>query len=231
MPNLLADRIFDSLWKEYAPAYSRILPMISFYAETVDLMVNAVDGSRRVLDLGCGPGIIAGRLAKKDHKVIATDNDKTMIEYTGQRLANYPNVNVIQQDVHSLVFGNETFDGIVCNNVIYYVHDPLKVLQESYRVLKSSGKLAVTGPRPNPDLDLLFQTMIRDLEAKGVLDKFSKEIEVIKACNRFLAEKSMRNVYSNADLEQVLLADVGFSEILVSRGCYLSQSYFILAQK
>lgn len=221
----------DSLWKDYASAYSKVFPFISFYVESVDMAIRGVEGCPFALDLGCGPGIVAEKLARKSHKVVGIDNDNVMVAYARGELARYDNATVMQQDAHSLSFKSEVFDGIVCNNVLYFVERPLPVLQEQYRVLKINGKLAITGPRPNPDMELLFKVMMRDLEAAGVLDKFSEEIKAIIACNRVLAEKGMKNVYTNEKLESILLNDAQFSKILDSRGCYLEQSYFIVAQK
>lgn len=231
MSNLLANGIFDSLWKEYAPAYSKVFPMISFYAETVDLMVDAVKGCHNILDLGCGPGIIAERLAEKGHKVIAIDKDFTMVEFARKRLFVHKNVKVEQQDAHSLKFENCVFDAVVCNNVLYSVEDPIRVLKESYKALKFGGILTLSGPKPNPNFELLFKALLSDLESKALLEDFSSEIKTIIECNNLIEKGGLKNTYTIEQLKKILINDIRFSKILESKDCYLLQSYFIIAKK
>ena len=230
MSNLLVSPLFDSIWKKYAPAYSKVLPSISFYAESADMMVESVDGHHYILDLGCGPGIIAERLAKKGHKVLGVDNDETMINYAKQRLKNFHNVRIEQQDANSLPFDNGAFDGIVCNNLLYYVENPEHVLEEACRVLKDEGIFSVSGPTKGYNPQILFEKMETDIKEKGLSAKFSDEIETIKSCNLILAARGIRNPFHNHELE-TLLKKMGFSEIITSKLIYLNQCYFISANK
>ena len=227
----LAESDLDYIWKEYAPAYSKVLPKISFYSDSVNRIVESVEGYYRILDSGCGPGIITERLAEKGHEVVGIDNDKTMLEYAEKRLAAFPNVRLEQQDTYSLAFDSETFDGVISHNVLYFIEDPTKVLKEIYRILKFNGILVLVGPKPNPDFGLLFRKIIEDLEYKGLLTEFSRDLDVIRYCNKIIEEKGMKNTYTNAQLRNILIENIGFSRILESGECYFSQSYFLVANK
>ncbi len=220
----------DLLWRQYAPAFSLVLPHVSFYAESVDLMLASVEGRKHVLDLGCGPGIVSERLALLGNLVVGVDNDKVMVDYARKRLENFPNAKIEKQDAHSLSFEPKKFDGVVCNNVLYYVENPIRVVEEAHRVLKNGGIFSVSGPLPTYNPDVLFKQMMEDLAKKGLAEAFREEIEIIIKCNRILAERGIRNPFFNEELER-LLKDNGFSNITNSRLIYLGQCYFISAVK
>jgi ubiquinone/menaquinone biosynthesis C-methylase UbiE len=220
----------EGLWKDYAEAYAKVLPHVSFYKETLNLMVTAMRGCEYVLDVGCGPGLISEQLAREGHQVIAIDNSPTMIEYCSKCVEGYNNVDVSRQDAHSLKLDDESFDGVVCNNLLYYVERPMDMLSEIHRVQRSNGALAISGPRPEPDIRLLVDTMYNDLEERGLLRAFESELGTIADCNRRIEQNCMKNVYENIELEE-LLKRVGFSSVIQSGECYLGQSYFIRVAK
>ncbi len=47
-------------------------------------------------------------------------------------------------DAHNLPFGDEEFAVVLCTEMLEHVHDPQKVVNEFYRVLKPEGKLILT---------------------------------------------------------------------------------------
>jgi len=51
-------------------------------------------------------------------------------------------------DVHYIPFKNRTFDVICCFEVIEHVISPFKLLSESYRVLRDTGKFILSTPNP-----------------------------------------------------------------------------------
>lgn len=76
----------DELFRSTAPFYARFRPgypreFFTYLAER-----SGLDGTQRVLDLGCGPGQIAIPLASDVGTVIAIDPEPTMIE-EGRKLA------------------------------------------------------------------------------------------------------------------------------------------------
>ena len=47
-------------------------------------------------------------------------------------------------DVHAMPFLDNTFDQILCTEVLEHLHSPEKAISEMYRVLKSGGKIILT---------------------------------------------------------------------------------------
>ncbi|MBS3100695.1 methyltransferase domain-containing protein [Candidatus Woesearchaeota archaeon] len=193
-------------------------------------MVSSVEGHHRVLDLGCGPGIIAEKLAKRGHEIVGVDSDLAMLEYAVKRLASCKDARVERQDANSLSFKEETFDGVVCNNVLYYVETPFRLLKEAFRVLASGGVFSVSGPTRRFNKKVLDAQMEKELRTNGSYERFRNDIDVIKRCNDSIASKGIRNPFDNSELEKILM-EVGFSEIITSTSAYLGQNYFVSAVK
>ena len=220
----------DGIWREYAPAYSRVLPNVSFYADSLERMVSSIEGRQRILDIGLGPGILSEMMARRGHVVIGVDNDSTMLEHAKRRLTGIRYTHISGQNADSLAIRDNTIDGVVCNNVVYYVESPIKVFREAYRVLGDGGVFSVSGPTRTFDKRVLDEQMEKDLREKGIYDEMRREIEVIKRCNEILAARWIRNPFNNVEMEQIL-RDVGFSEIILSDVIYLGQCYFVSAVK
>jgi ArsR family transcriptional regulator len=102
-----------------------------------------------VLDLGSGAGFDAFIAAKKvgnSGKVIGIDMTGEMI-LKARDLAvryDYKNVEFKLADIENLPLENESVDVIISNCVINLVPDKFKVFKESYRVLKSGGRMFVS---------------------------------------------------------------------------------------
>ena len=94
---------------------------------------------KKVLDFGSGYGITANHFAT-DNNVVAVEPSKEMLE-SAVKDNNYMQ---IQGGVEALEkFEDESFDVVICHNVLEYVSDREKVLKEFNRVLKKDGIISV----------------------------------------------------------------------------------------
>lgn len=93
---------------------------------------------KNVLDVGCASGWFLSKLALKYPKANYTGVDvhKKAIDYGKKR---YKNLKLICADAHSLPFPNESFDVVICAEVLEHVKNPKKVLLEIKRVLTKDG--------------------------------------------------------------------------------------------
>ncbi len=96
-----------------------------------DVAFDAVLAMRaaRVLEVGCGRGEFAQRLVAAGLEVVATDQSAHMVELTRAR-----GVDARVADVESLPFGNDEFDVVVANFMLYHVPDVRHALSELARV-------------------------------------------------------------------------------------------------
>ncbi len=100
----------------------------------------------RILVLGCGPGIVAERIASYGFRTYAVDFSSDLLARTQNRLKHTgcENAYIVQADAHRLPFKKNAFDAIVCIAVITWVADPAKVLREIARVLRPGGTVIIT---------------------------------------------------------------------------------------
>jgi ubiquinone/menaquinone biosynthesis C-methylase UbiE len=101
----------------------------------------AFEKSHRLLDIGCGTGKTAFRLAKAlDCQIDAVDNHPKMVIKASKQLETFQNVKVHQAQIEKLPFPNNIFDAIISESVLAFC-DTRKAFKECYRTLKSGGAL------------------------------------------------------------------------------------------
>jgi len=111
----------------------------SFVAEYGKNMLNLVNmrKDQKILDLGCGTGLLTNELAKNGATVIGTDLSKDMIikaKFT------YSNLIFQVEDATNLPFKND-FDTIFSNAVFHWIPNQEKLLHSVYNSLKDNGTL------------------------------------------------------------------------------------------
>lgn len=109
------------------------------------------DGTK-ILDAGCGSGVLSKFLSNKHPNISidACDYSELRIQQTKQHNSCSKNINYHVSDLNNLHFEDETFDIVISRFVFEYLHDPVKVAKELTRVLKKDGILYLI------DLDGVF---------------------------------------------------------------------------
>jgi S-adenosylmethionine-dependent methyltransferase len=98
------------------------------------------------LDLGCGTGAIAVRLARLGHRVTLLDASVPMLDFA-KRAAREAGVSdrVALKHGDATQFANlfraESFDVILCHNILEYVDDPGAVLRSAARALRDPSSV------------------------------------------------------------------------------------------
>lgn len=93
---------------------------------------------RRVLDLGCGGGLLSNDLAARGHRVIGldplSDNLAVARAYDRTRSAVY-----VRGDARALPFADASLDVVCAMDLLEHVDDPARVVAEAARVLAPGG--------------------------------------------------------------------------------------------
>ncbi|KAH6675321.1 S-adenosyl-L-methionine-dependent methyltransferase [Plectosphaerella plurivora] len=103
--------------------------------------------SMKILDIGCGPGTITVDIAANhvpQGHVTGLERESGVLEQA-RALAKekgVQNVDFVVGDANALEFGDDTFDVVVCHQVLQHVKDPVGILREMRRVTKKGGIVA-----------------------------------------------------------------------------------------
>lgn len=122
-----------------------------FAARIVALANPPVSG--RVLDVGCGTGLVAIRLAESlpGGRILGVDLSDGMLRVAQAKALARSAVNVSfrKMDAESLTLADGTFDVVVSLFALTHFPDPLRALREMHRVLTPGGRLVIgIGARP-----------------------------------------------------------------------------------
>ncbi len=106
-------------------------------------LVDLLDPTWVVGDLGCGTGQLTATLAPVVGRVIAVDESREMLDAARRRLADAGNVDVRAGSLEALPIADGTLDAAVMMLVLHHLSEPLRALGEAARVLKPGGRLLV----------------------------------------------------------------------------------------
>jgi SAM-dependent methyltransferase len=104
---------------------------------------------RRIIEVGAGTGNITQFLCAGGRKVLATDVVPSYRRELETTFANRPNVRVGQFDLNKTApadYVAESFDTVVCLNVLEHIEDDLFALEQMNAVLVPGGKLLLLVP-------------------------------------------------------------------------------------
>jgi ubiquinone/menaquinone biosynthesis C-methylase UbiE len=128
-------------WERAAPAYrATFAHATSAFIEAL-LDAARVEAGMQVLDVACGPGLIAGAAQRRGAVAIGLDFSAAMIALA--RTA-HPRIRFEESDAEAMPFADRSFDVVVSNFGIHHVPDPVRALSEARRVLRPDGRIALT---------------------------------------------------------------------------------------
>ncbi len=126
--------------------------------ETIDYRIFNLAAGDTVLDLGCGEGRhVISTYIRGDVHSVGVDLAHSDLVTTAEKYQPFAEENPRKHfglsagNALSLPFADNTFDKIVCSEVLEHIPDYRGALKEIHRILKPGGLLALSVPRYLPE--------------------------------------------------------------------------------
>ena len=131
--------------------------------ETLDRIVDlsGAISSDSVLDVGCGPGLLACAFAARVRSVTGVDVTAAMLQQARaeQRLRDLPNARWVQADATCLPYRDQQFSIVTSRLTFHHLEQPLAVLREMARVCRRDGQVVVVDVSPDSNKAAAFDRM------------------------------------------------------------------------
>ncbi|MBI4436278.1 MAG: methyltransferase domain-containing protein [Candidatus Omnitrophica bacterium] len=125
---------YDRRWRSYSERTFKAI------FECLDL-----SGGEHILDVGCGTGKFEQMVVERFDTVsiIGMDISRSMLNIAQKRLASFPQVALLMAQAERLPFRPETFDRVLCANMLHNVRKPATFIQECARMLRPNGRFVL----------------------------------------------------------------------------------------
>jgi arsenite methyltransferase len=110
------------------------------------LGVIAAAPGERIVDIGCGPGLLAFELSPAvgcSGAIVGIDSSSAMIRLANERCCELQNVEFAAGDAVNLQIEDASVDAVCCTQVLLYVADIETAIAEMFRILKPGGRVFV----------------------------------------------------------------------------------------
>ena len=148
----------QNYFRRHAAEWDRIRKLHVADAAVEAAIVGALVDSpmRTLLDLGTGTGRMLELLGPQIERGLGLDLSLDMLALARARLdrAGFKHCSVRQGDIYDLALAKDSFDVIIIHQVLHFLEDGARAIQEAARVLRPAGRLLVVDFAPH-DLEFL----------------------------------------------------------------------------
>jgi len=133
--------------------YIRHRLLHSVHNETLakfELVMNKLDlkPKEAILDAGAGLNVFCFEMARRGGTVVAIDVNSSkmiMIKHIARKMR-FRMLDICVASVTNIPFRNDSFNKVLCSEVLEHVPDDKSVIDEFYRIIKRGGKVVITTP-------------------------------------------------------------------------------------
>jgi ubiquinone/menaquinone biosynthesis C-methylase UbiE len=186
-------------WNLVADGYAETnMRVFELFAEEA-IAASKLKPNSTVLDVACGPGTLALKLARTASKVHGIDFSESMLAIFKKKIeqAGHDNIALHCGDAQALPYADETFDAAFSMFGLMFFPDRKRGFAEIHRTLKPGGSIAITSWAP-VDQSPAMQTMFGALRAiKPDLPQPQRSVTTLENPDLFrqeMQEAGFRNV-------------------------------------
>jgi 2-polyprenyl-3-methyl-5-hydroxy-6-metoxy-1,4-benzoquinol methylase len=195
------------------------------YSEREHLSLMQLDEVKpgKLLDVGCGNGVRLARLRSLGWDVYGQDVDPVAVAYARETFGLEAHLGRLE----GMRFGEKSFDCITLHHVIEHAHDPIGLLRESRRFLKTGGRLVIVTPNARSFAHKHFGACWRGLEPPRHIHLFSPKTLLKTVARAGLTATRSWTTVANAKTfgRASLLIRTGGSLPATLRGKFLGEIY------
>ena len=130
------------------------------------VLQNSLPENGKILDVGCGNGVISRHLGRLGYNVLGIDVSEKTIE-NARKKSPMPNVQFMTKSAEELVASGEKYDAVICSEVLEHLNEPGLLLKVLHDCLADNGKLIITVPNGNGPRETLVTKPILSLRKKN----------------------------------------------------------------
>jgi ubiquinone/menaquinone biosynthesis C-methylase UbiE len=121
----------------------------------------------RVLDAGCGTGLLFRHIALKAEMVVGLEISKNMLLKAKEHAESFRNVHLVLADADFIPFKDGVFRMVFVFTLIQNMPEPAKTLKEIRRVAEDNAQIVVTGLKKIFSLQM-FKKLLQNADLKIV---------------------------------------------------------------
>jgi SAM-dependent methyltransferase len=144
--------IQGQLWGALAEDWAAYGEQIGLPLQGAALDAAHVTAGTRLLDAGCGAGLLALLAHLRGAQVTAFDAAPMLLTVVRSRV---PSADVREGDLDALPFASDSFDAVTAVNSIFYAVDIAAAMRELARVVRPGGRVVITAWGPPERCEVL----------------------------------------------------------------------------
>ncbi|MBL6992066.1 MAG: class I SAM-dependent methyltransferase [Bacteriovoracaceae bacterium] len=143
----------------------------------------------KLLDLGCGAGVLLPELSKHADILHGTDVHDNLDTVESMVKTEGIKAKIFKSDVLKANTFKDKYDSIVCVSVLEHIHDVELAIKNIDKILEKDGEVIFGFPPKNPLVDLVTKILVPNIEEhhvsshQKILREISKKMRIVKFNN------------------------------------------------